>query len=111
MAMVLSALSTPAMAETITCDLQGTPVNFTIDCTQFAPAQDSGEPPRRKVTTVQMGGAQFPAEPILMGDVRGFWGEGLGGSNVMFVVQPDGSAVFTNVEAGQRLTGQCEVRQ
>lgn len=111
MAVFLSALSAPAMADTITCDLEGTSLAFTIDRTQFAPPHDAGEPPRRKVTTVRMGDAQFPAEPILMGDVRGFWAEGLSGSNMMLVVQADGSAVFTNVDAGQRLTGQCEVRQ
>ncbi|MDX8349023.1 hypothetical protein SLH49_13640 [Cognatiyoonia sp. IB215446] len=108
--MFFLAFGAPAMAETITCDLQGTPVNFTIDRTQFAPAHNAGEPPRRKVTMVRMGEAQFPAEPILMGDVRGFWGEGLSGSNVMFVVQPDGSAVFTDMRAGQRLAGQCEIQ-
>jgi len=108
LAMVLSTLGAPAVADMITCDLQGTPITFTIDRTQFAQAQAPGDPPRRKVTTVRMGDAQFPAEPILMGDVRGFWAEGQGGSNVMFVVQPDGSAVFTDMRAGQRLTGQCE---
>ncbi|MDX8351994.1 hypothetical protein [Cognatiyoonia sp. IB215182] len=109
MAMVLLALSTPSTAETVTCNLQGTPVVFEIGRTQFAPAQHAGEPPRRKVTTVQMGDAQFPAEPILMGDVRGFWGEGLGGSNVMFVVQPDGNAVLSNTNEGTRLEGICQV--
>ena len=111
MAVFLSALSAPAMADTITCDLEGTSLAFTIDRTQFAPPHDAGEPPRRKVTTVRMGDAQFPAEPILMGDVRGFWGEGLGGSDVMFVMQGDGYAVFSDKRAGKRLTGQCEVTE
>ena len=111
LAMLFLALGAPAMAETVTCDLGGTPVTFHIDRTQFAPAQDPGEPPRRKATTVHMGEAQFTAEPILMGDIRGFWAEGMAGSNVMFVVQSNGSAVFTDARAGQRLTGQCEVQQ
>ncbi len=99
------------MAEVISCDLSGVPVRFEIDRTQFAPAIDKNEPERRRVTTVQMGDAQFPAEPILMGDVRGFWAEGLAGSDVMMVMQGDGSAVYADTRAGERLTGTCEVLQ
>lgn len=99
------------MAEVVTCDLSGTPVRFAIDHSQFAPAIDNAEPPRRRITTVQMGGASFPAEPLLMGNIRGFWAEGLGGSDIMMVMQADGSAVLSNTRAGQRLTGRCEVTQ
>ncbi len=112
MAVVLFAtLCGPALAEVVTCDLSGVPVSFTIDRSQFAPAQDAGDPPRRRVTRVQMGDVQFPAEPILMGDVRGFWAEAMGGTDAMLVIQPDGSAVFANNRAGERLTGTCEVLQ
>lgn len=101
----------PAMADIIACDLSGVPVRFEIDHTQFAPAIDAREPERRRVTTVTMGDASFPAEPIMIGDVRGFWAEGMGGSDVMMVMQADGSAVYADVRAGARLTGTCEVMQ
>ena len=110
-ALLCATLSGPAMAEVVTCDLSGTLVRFEIDRAQFAPALDLAEPPRRRVTTVQMGDAQFPAEPIMMGDVRGFWAESLAGSDVMMVMQADGSAIYTGARAGERLTGTCEVLQ
>ena len=110
-ALLCAALPMPAMAEVITCDLSGTPVQFEIDHTQFAPARDAQEPVRRRVTTVQMGDAQFPAEPIMMDDIRGFWAEGLGGTDMMMVMQGDGTAVFADTRAGRRLTGTCEVMQ
>ena len=99
------------MADVVTCDLAGTFVRFEIDRTQFAPAIDKNEPERRRVTTVQMGDATFPAEPLMMGAVRGFWAEGMGGSDIMMVMQGDGSAVFSDARAGQRITGTCEVAQ
>ena len=110
-ALLCATLSGPAVAEVIACDLSGVPIQFAIDRAQFAPALDLAEPPRRRITTVQMGDATFPAEPILMGDVRGFWAEGLAGSDVMMVMQGDGSAVYTDARAGERLTGTCEVLQ
>ena len=110
-AIICATLSGPAMAEVVSCDLSGTPVRFEIDVSQFAPAADIQEPPRRRVTTVAMGDATFPAEPILMGDVRGFWAEGMGGSDIMMVMQADGSAVYANPQAGTRITGTCEVIQ
>ena len=108
-ALLCATLAGPAVAEVVTCDLSGTAVRFEIDRAQFAPAVDLAEPPRRRITTVQMGDAQFPAEPIMMGDVRGFWAEGLAGSDVMMVMQADGSAVYADTRAGTRLTGTCEV--
>lgn len=99
----------PVLADQITCDMAGTPVALTIDRAQFAPPVDPGEPAQRRVTTVQMGDATFPAEPILIGDLRGFWAEGMGGSEVMLLIQPDGQAVYANPRAGERLEGFCEV--
>ncbi len=110
-ALLCASLSGPAAAEVVICDLSGIPVQFEIEREQFAPPLDLAEPPRRRITTVQMGDAEFPAEPILMGDVRGFWAEGLAGSEVMMVMQADGSAVYANTRAGERLTGTCEVLQ
>lgn len=110
-AFLCATLAGPAMAETIACDLSGIPVQFQIDPAQFAPARDTAEPPRRRITTVQMGDATFPAEPIMMGDVRGFWAEGLAGSDVMMVMQSDGTAVYADTRAGERLTGTCEILQ
>ena len=110
-ALLCATMPMPAMAETVVCDLSGTPVRFAIDRAQFAPALDLAEPPKRRVTTVEMGDARFPAEPIMMGDVRGFWAEGLAGSDVMLVMQADGSAIYADTRAGERLTGTCEVMQ
>ncbi len=110
-ALLCATMAGSAAAETVSCDLSGVPIQFEIDRAQFAPAIDTQEPVRRRVTTVQMGEAQFPAEPIMMGDVRGFWAEGMGGSDIMMVMQGDGSAVYANTRAGERLTGTCEVLQ
>ena len=110
-ALLCATLSGPAMAEIVSCDLSGVPVRFEIDRTQFAPPVNIGEPTRRRLTTVSMGDAEFPAEPIMMGDVRGFWAEGMGGSDIMLVMQGDGSAIYANTRAGERLTGTCEVLQ
>jgi len=110
-AALCAAIAGPAMAEVVTCDLSGVPIRFQIDLSQFAPALDPGEPMRRRITTVQMGDTQFPAEPILMGNVRGFWAEGMGGSEIMMVMQGDGSAIYADTAAGRRLTGTCEVLQ
>ena len=104
-----AAMAGPAMGEVVSCDLSGVPVRFEIDRAQFAPALDPNEPTRRRVTIVQMGDAQFPAEPIVMGDVRGFWAASDDGADVMMVMQGDGSGVYT--AADQRLSGTCEVLQ
>ncbi|WP_156788578.1 hypothetical protein [Roseobacter sp. CCS2] len=110
-ALLCATMASPMMAEVVSCDLSGVPVRFEIDRTQFAPAINQNEPTQRCATTVQMGNAAFPAEPIIMGDVRGFWAEGMGGSDVMMVMQSDGSAVYADTRAGERLTGTCEVLQ
>ncbi len=110
-AFLCATLTGPAMADIITCDLSGTAVQFEIDRSQFAPAIDTQEPARRRVTTVRMDDAQFPAEPIMIGNTMGFWAEGLGGSEMMMVMQADGSAVFANARAGEHLSGTCEVAQ
>lgn len=106
-----AAMAGPVTAEVVTCDFPGMPVRFQIDRTQFAPAIDAGEPMRRRITTVQMGDTQFPAEPILMDDLRGFWAEAPGETGIMMVMQGDGSAVYSDTETGERLAGTCEVLQ
>lgn len=90
------------------CSEELVDLSFEIDRNQFVDAIDVNEPPRRKVTQVQMGTKNFTAEPFLIGDVRGFWAEGLGGSDSIFVVNPDGSAKFSNPILGESLTGTCE---
>ena len=87
----------------------GDAVTFQIDRNQFIDAVSPEEPIRRKVTFVQMGDARFPAEPFIIGDARGFHAEGMGGSQVMFVVQPDGSATYANTTSGDKRAGTCEV--
>ncbi|MCG6902842.1 MAG: hypothetical protein LJE68_09190, partial [Rhodobacter sp.] len=76
---------------------------------QFAPAHDRAEPPRRKVTMVDLDGATFAAEPMLIGDVRGFWEDAEAMGSRIFTMQADGSAIYTEDPAGLRLTGTCEV--
>ena len=102
-------LAGPIAAETITCDLGGDMLRFTIDHSQFVNPQDPNDPPRRKITTVQYADKQFPAEPIVMGDLRGFHAEGLGGTAALFIVQPGGAAALTNHKLGQRIEGTCQV--
>jgi len=109
LALICATLAGPVSANQISCDLGGTPVTFTIDRSQFAPAQNAGEPAQRRITTVRMGSTNFPAEPFIIGETRGFWAEGLGGTEAMLVVKADGSAVYANPRAGERLTGSCEV--
>lgn len=90
------------------CDAEPVALRFDIDRNQFVDAVNPNEPPRRKITQVAMGARQFPAEPFLIGDVRGFWAEGLGGSDSIFVVNADGSAKFSNPQMGETLIGTCE---
>lgn len=104
-------LAGPAMADTVSCDLAGTAVRFDIDRAQFAPAIDMAEPQRRRITHVKMGQDVFTAEPVMLGDVRGFWTLAPDGSDVMMIMQADGQAVYDNPATGTRLTGTCEVLQ
>ena len=104
-----AALASPAMGESIACDIAGIPVRFEIDMTQFAPPVDPGEPPRRRVTTVSLGSQQFEAEPMVMGELRGFWTDGEDAAQVLMIIQPDGAATLTNAPPGTEKTGRCEV--
>ncbi|WP_342075805.1 hypothetical protein [Yoonia sp. SS1-5] len=108
---ICAVFAGPCWAENIACDMDGIALAFAIDRNQFVAPASPDEPPRRKVTMVSMGDAQFPAEPFLIGKTRGFWAEGWSGSDVIFVMQPDGSATYTDTRRDTRLTGHCEVRQ
>ena len=100
----------PVVADVVTCEMSdGGTLEFIIDRNQFVDAIDVNEPPRRKATSVRYGDKQFPAEPILLGEMRGFHADGLGGSTLLFVVQPDGAARLTNQKQGLRRDGFCEV--
>ena len=90
------------------CETEPVSLRFDIDRNQFVDPVDPNEPPRRKITQVEMGARHFPAEPFLIGDVRGFWAEGLGGSDGIFVVNADGSAKYSNPQLGETLLGTCE---
>lgn len=99
-----------AQAQDIKCVMaDGTPVAFQIDPNQFIDAVSSEEPIRRKVTQIRMGDSRFPAEPFIIGQMRGFHAEDLGGTSMMFVVRPDGSARAANARQGYDLSGTCEV--
>ncbi|MEJ6398245.1 hypothetical protein [Yoonia sp. 208BN28-4] len=111
------------MAETVTCSLSGpcadfqacgttgADLEFTIDRTQFAPAIDADEPPRRKLSIVQLGQAQFPAEPFIISDTIGFSAEAFGGAPAIFAMQPDGTGTYAVARHGYELTGPCEVTE
>ena len=119
-ALLLSLPVAPCMADSLTCVVstscppgmeclsEQVTIAFDINREEFAPAIDPGEPPRRKVTMVQMGGARFPAEAIIMGEARGFWAEGGGGSHVLFMVHGDGTAHYVDDRTGLRMVGTCE---
>lgn len=103
-------LAAPAWADVITCDMDdGNALAFEIDRNQFVDAISADEPPRRKVTLVQYGPETFSAEPLLIGDLRGFEAQGNGGATTVFVMQPDGTARLTNQQDGLRVDGFCEV--
>lgn len=109
----LSVAAVPAAAELVTCQMgeDATPLTFEIDHTQFAPALDPNDPPRQQRTVVTFGDKQFPAEPFLLGDVRGFEAEGLGGTTTLFVMHADGEAVFSDTRAGIHIVGQCAANE
>jgi hypothetical protein len=99
------------MAEVVSCDMETGQLEFAIDRNHFVAPLDVNDPPRRAATVVRFGDKQFPATPFLIGGTRGFEAEGLGGTNTLFVMQPEGSAVFSNARAGLRVTGICTIRE
>ncbi len=112
----LTCLAPMAAADSLACEVaapcptggcEAVAIAFDINRDEFAPAHDPNEPPRRKVTTVQMGNARFPAEAIVMGESRGFWAEGGGGAHVLFMVHADGSAFYIDDRTGLRMEGTC----
>lgn len=109
----LSVAAAPAVAEIITCTMgdAGTPLSFEIDHTQFAGALNPNEPPRQQRTVVTFGDKQFPATPFLLGDVRGFEAEGLGGTTPLFVMRSDGEAVYSDARAGLNIIGNCTAKK
>ncbi|WP_157058892.1 hypothetical protein [Loktanella sp. 5RATIMAR09] len=110
-ALLCATIAGPAVADVISCDLSGVPVRFAIDASQFAPAQHPADPPRRQITTVQMGDTAFAAEPVILGDTQGFWATQADGAEVLFVMQPDGTAIYTDTRNAAPMTGTCEVLQ
>lgn len=110
-AILASSMAGPVCAQAISCQMGDVAVDFIIDPSQFIDSVTPEEPIRRKVTVVQMGTNRFPAEPFIIGDIRGFHAEGPGGANVMFVTRPDGSAHYVNTTTGDTLDGTCEVRR
>lgn len=101
--------ASPALADTLVCQMSDkSNLSFAIDRNQFMDAIDANEPPRRKMTTVRHGAHQFTAEPFSIGQMRGFHADGMGGTSIMFVVNPDGSATYANAQVGETLTGDCE---
>lgn len=107
--MMLGVVGSAAAADEIRCVMENdSEIAFAIDRNQFVAPQDAADPPRRKVTTVTHDDVSYPAEPFLIGKVRGFYADGLGGSSIMFSVAADNSAKLTNTRSGLSLTGRCE---
>lgn len=100
-----------AMAEVVICDMETGQLEFVIDRNHFVAPLNVNDPPRRAATVVRFGDKQFPATPFLIGETRGFEAEGLVGTNTLFVMQPEGSAVFSDAHAGLRVTGICTIRE
>ena len=107
----LAMSAAPVWAEVVTCDMDGDPLSFAIDRSQFSPPVDTNDPPRQAATVVQFGGERFSATPFLIGDTRGFEAEGLDGATTLFVMQSDGTAVLSDRRAGLRITGTCTIRE
>ena len=101
--------ATQVAAQDLSCVMaDGEAVDFTIDRNQFIDAVSPEEPIRRKVTFVRMGAARFPAEPFIIDDLRGFHAVRSDASQIMFVVNPDGSATYANTTSGEKRFGICE---
>ena len=123
--LVLAAmmLSGPAMAERVECRLAApcpdsgicvqdiVPLAFEIDRNQFAAPVDSNEPPRNKVTHVDLGGVRFAAEPMIIGDTLGFWEDAEAMGERMFTLGSDGIGLYTEWPAGVELSGECVVHR
>ena len=109
---IASLTASPACADVVSCMMQNDiALSFVLDRNQFAPAQDSNDPPRRRATVVQYGDHSFPATPFVMGDTRGFHADAPGGADAVFVMQPDGAATYAVARTGEKQTGTCEVLQ
>jgi len=110
--LLLLLLSAPAIAQSYNCEMDDARnVSFRIDIAMFVDAISAKEPIQRKVTQVALGEARFPAEPFVIGAMRGFSAEAQGGSTVMFVVTEDGVAALSDRQAGLKINGYCEVHQ
>ena len=108
----LALAASSAGAESFECSLDdGAEVRFSIDLSTFSNPVSKDEPMRRQVTLVEMNASEFPADPIVIGDMRGFAAEGFAGATIMFIVEPDGTARLSNTQSGIRIDGFCEVIQ
>ena len=90
-------------AESVRCDLDGLPLAFVLDRTQFVDAYAPGEPDRRKVTQVALGDAHFEAEPFVLGGALGFHE-----ATRMFVLE-DGHGRLIEMATGAERSGECRV--
>lgn len=83
-------------------------LSFAIDASQFADPVNPDDPPRQQRTQVTMNGAVFVAEPmILPGNRRGFWAENLGDTELLLIIDPDGSAKLSDTSLGAVFVGSC----
>ena len=103
----LCVLPLPGFGAQYACVLDTMDIRFAIDVTQFAPAVNAADPPRRQQTVVEQDGVARVATPFILGDLVGYTAEALGGTQDILVIQPDGRAQLTNPRAGVRKTGFC----
>ena len=124
LAVLISLLAgAPVLAERVECRLSApcpgngicvqdaVPLAFEIDRNQFVAPVDANEPPRNKVTQVDLGGVKFAAEPLIIGETLGFWEDAEAMGERMFTLGPDGQGLYTEWPAGVELSGECVVRR
>lgn len=91
-----------------TTDCASMSVSFEIDASQFVAPQNPNDPPRRQITTVDMDGARFVAQAIMLpGGVRGFHEEAGALGSRLLIVQPDGTARLSLQPQNQTWLGAC----
>ena len=84
------------------------PVTFTLTRAQFVGPQHPNDPPRRTTSRVEMDGTAFTAEAILMKTgAAGFYDDAGPQGTRLLIVQPDGTARYTEQPEGRTLTGTC----
>lgn len=118
LAATLLCLASPAFGDDFSCLLrdplcpsgcQPVLVEFAINTSQFAPALDPGDPPRRQLARVTLNGTGMLAEAIMMeGGVRGFYAQPGDTQRRLLIMQDDGTARMVLRPEDRTLEGMCD---